>query len=89
MNIAIVTGASSGLGREYVQLLDEQSVDEIWLISRRQEKLEETAYALKTKSRILPLDLQDPASYTSFAAALRQEKTYMMPDMAVWAGLLL
>ena len=39
MNIAIVTGASSGLGREYVRLLDEQSVDEIWLISRHQEKL--------------------------------------------------
>lgn len=74
MNIAIVTGASSGLGREYVRLLDEQSVDEIWLISRHQEKLEETAHALKTKSRILPLDLQDPASYTSFAAALRQEQ---------------
>ena len=33
MTIAIITGASSGLGREYAKLLDEENVGEIWLIS--------------------------------------------------------
>ena len=38
MNIAIVTGASSGMGREFVrQLSGHVSVDEIWAIARREE----------------------------------------------------
>ena len=42
MNIAIVTGASSGMGREFVrQLSDWGRVDEIWAIARRADALEE------------------------------------------------
>ena len=41
MNIAIVTGASSGMGREFVlQLSEYVKVDEIWAIARRTEALE-------------------------------------------------
>ena len=40
MNIAIVTGASSGMGREFVlQLSDYVQVDEIWVIARRADAL--------------------------------------------------
>ena len=39
-NIAIVTGASSGLGKEFVKLLSaKKGLDEIWIISRNEEKL--------------------------------------------------
>lgn len=43
MNIAVVTGASSGLGREFVKQIAEkfQTVEEIWVIARRKDKLEE------------------------------------------------
>ena len=35
-NIAIVTGASSGMGREFVRQLSQYvAVDEIWAIARR------------------------------------------------------
>ena len=41
MNIAIVTGASSGMGREFVrQLGGYVSVDEIWAVARRASALE-------------------------------------------------
>ena len=41
MNIAIVTGASSGMGREFVRQLSQfVQVDEIWAIARRKEALE-------------------------------------------------
>ena len=41
MNIAIVTGASSGMGREFVrQLHGYIQLDEIWAIARRKEALE-------------------------------------------------
>lgn len=40
MNIAIITGASSGLGREYARLLAaDTQIDELWLIARRAERL--------------------------------------------------
>lgn len=44
MKIAVVTGASSGLGREYARLLAQgihEELDEIWIIARRAERLEQ------------------------------------------------
>ena len=70
MEIAIVTGASSGLGREYVKLLDDEGLDEIWLIARRRPQLENLAGTLKTKSRIYPLDLTENDSFRILQQAL-------------------
>lgn len=43
--IAVVTGASSGLGREFVRLIDQKlkTIDEIWVIARREDRLKELA----------------------------------------------
>ena len=41
MKIAVITGASSGMGREFVlQLSRREQFDEIWVIARRKERLE-------------------------------------------------
>ncbi len=37
--ISIVTGATGGLGREFVKLLLKEDVDEIWMVARNTEKL--------------------------------------------------
>lgn len=51
MNIAIITGASSGIGREFalqlVRIL--KKTDEIWLLARRKDALEEVAELLSTE----------------------------------------
>ena len=40
-NIAIVTGASSGIGREFVKLLLKRTeIDEIWIIARNADRLQ-------------------------------------------------
>ena len=49
MNIAIVTGASSGMGREFVlQLNNYISVDEIWVIARRETALNDLKTEVST-----------------------------------------
>jgi len=57
MDIAIITGASSGLGAEYARLLDLEGLDELWLVARRGERLRELAREFRTEARCLALDL--------------------------------
>ena len=59
MNIAIITGASSGMGREFAVQLDQRlgKTDEIWLLARRREPLEELAASLRTKTRVIAIYL--------------------------------
>ena len=42
MKIAVITGASAGIGREFVYSIDRRyQLDEIWVIARRADRLEE------------------------------------------------
>ncbi|MBO7184817.1 MAG: SDR family NAD(P)-dependent oxidoreductase [Oscillospiraceae bacterium] len=73
MKIAIVTGASSGMGRQFVlQLSRYVQVDEIWAIARREDALK----SLKTQVpvRAVALDLLDSSSFERFSALLAEEK---------------
>lgn len=77
MRIAIVTGASSGMGREFVlQLSQYVQVDEIWAIARREEALK--ALKAEVPVRPVPLDLCDSQSFARFAALLEAEKPEVM-----------
>lgn len=70
-SIAIVTGASSGVGREFArQLAAEKGLDEIWLVARRREVLREVADGLPIEARVIPLDLTKEASYEELARLL-------------------
>ena len=74
MNIAIVTGASSGMGREFVkQLGGFVHVDEIWAIARRQEALEALKEEVSIPVRPVMLDLCKEESYEALAALLATE----------------
>lgn len=58
MNIAIVTGASSGMGKEFALKLDLcQNLDEIWLVALDQSGLDETAAQMRTPTRTFAADL--------------------------------
>jgi len=59
-SVAIVTGASSGIGREFVIHLDKISAaDELWIISRNREALESLSSSIKTKTVIIEADISD------------------------------
>lgn len=74
MNIAIITGASSGIGKEFVlQIAKKYShLDELWIIARRAERLNDLASSLKSTVKILPLDL---TSDSDLAELTKQLKT--------------
>ena len=75
MNIAIVTGASSGMGREFVrQLSDWVRVDEIWAIARRADALEELKKETAVPVRPVSLDLLKEESFETLQAMLETEK---------------
>ena len=75
MKIAIVTGASSGMGREFVlQLGSYVQVDEIWVIARRSEALESLKSEVSTPIRPVCLDLTKAESFDTFAGLLDAEK---------------
>ena len=74
MNIAIVTGASSGMGREFVrQLTGYVPVDEIWAIARRAEALETLKAESPVPVRPISLDLCEDASFAVLEAMLASE----------------
>lgn len=76
MKIAIVTGASSGLGRELARQLPTlyPEVEAIWLIARRRDRLEALAAALELPAVCMDLDLCDPISFTALQKKLAAEQ---------------
>ena len=75
MNIAIVTGASSGMGREFVLQLNQYvQVDEIWVIARRLEALESLKQEVTVPVRPIGLDLGDAASFPTLETMLNDAK---------------
>ncbi len=74
MNIAIITGASSGLGYEYIKLLDKKDYDELWLIARREQRLKEIAQICKTKCRVIALDMAEENAVSKFSGILKEQK---------------
>lgn len=77
MKIAIVSGASSGMGREFAKQFDDKNLDEIWVIARREDRLKELQTNLLTPVRVFSFDLLKESSFEVFKLILKQE----MPDI--------
>ena len=72
--IAVITGASSGMGRRCAETCGELGpFDEVWVIARRKDKLEELKETVPYPLRVLALDLTDRRSFDVYAAALGEE----------------
>ena len=75
MNIAVVTGASSGMGKEFVlQLPQYVSVDEIWVIARREDALNALKAQCSLPVRPVVLDLCQDSAFETYQALLEAEK---------------
>ena len=75
MNIAVVTGASSGMGKEFVlQLPQYVTVDEIWVIARREDALNALKAQCSLPIRPVVLDLCQNSAFEAYQALLEAEK---------------
>lgn len=75
MVTAVITGASSGLGKEYINAVIERypSVDAFWLIARRKEALKEIAEEHPDKTiAAISLDLSKDESFELFEKLLKE-----------------
>ncbi len=80
MKIAVITGASSGMGREFVYAFDkEEQFDELWVIARREDRLTELGEKCRARVRPIALDLGKRESFAEYKKLLEEEK----PEIAV------
>lgn len=74
-NIAIITGASSGIGKRFAETVNTAGdFDEVWVIARGLERLEALKETVPFPTRAIALDLSDKASYATLEKLLAEEK---------------
>ena len=81
--IAVVTGASSGLGVQFALKIDtlRPEIDEIWLLARREDRLKELSQKLSKTTKVFAVDITDKSALKQYTEALSN------PDIKV--GLLI
>ena len=73
MKIAVISGASSGIGMEFVKKLhSNEEFEQIWIIARRKERLLDLELKYGEKIVPLALDLTNPDDLDSFKAELER-----------------
>lgn len=74
--IIVVTGASSGMGKEFlIQILEkEKDVDEIWAIARREERLIKLKKEVSEKIVPIKLDLSEESELLKYKEKVEEEK---------------
>ena len=73
--IAVITGASSGMGKEFVLTLDKyMKVDEIWAIARNEKALNELRNLTETDIKVISMDLTDQDSFKKYEEELESEQ---------------
>ncbi len=80
MRIAIITGASSGMGRRFAETCDRRGpFDEVWVIARRENRLEELKKTVPYPVRPIAVDLTDRTALLKIRELLETEK----PDVGL------
>ena len=76
MRIAVITGASSGIGREFAKQIPKlyKHLDEIWVAARRTERLKELEKCIPVPVRIFDGDMQRDYIFERIGRELDRQK---------------
>ena len=74
--VVIITGASSGMGREFAMQISKRlkNMDEVWLIARRKDRLEELRDEINMPCIIIDEDITSPEFADKYKKMISQEK---------------
>ncbi len=73
-HIGIITGATGGIGKEFVEALLQEQIDEIWAIARNQEKLQRLKKKYGEKVKIISMDLSNVEAFAILKEQLQEEE---------------
>ncbi len=80
-SIAVITGASSGMGEEFFKQLADHpcynDIEEFWIIARRRERLEALAAESKIPVRVITLDLGQKEGVKEYRRLLEKENPFV------------
>ena len=82
MKTAIITGASSGMGREFAKEIYRRyvNIEEVWIIARSEDKLDSLKAEMGIKGvYVLPLDLTKEEDMEKYKKSLEERK----PDVCI------
>lgn len=82
--VIVITGASSGMGREFALQIDKkEKVDEIWVIARNKDRLKELQKSISTKIVPISIDLTNREQIKKhYLVRLKKEK----PEVKILAN---
>jgi short-subunit dehydrogenase len=83
--VALVTGASSGIGASYATQLAAKGYDLV-LVARRRDRLEQLAKKISTRAEVLPADLTKPDALSAVEARAAQDDIELLVNNAGFAG---
>ena len=75
--IAILTGATGGLGREFLKQILNEEVDEVWAIARNKQKLLDLRNEYGEKVVPIPLDLSDRSAIEQIGTMLKEQNPFV------------
>lgn len=74
-NITIITGANSGIGKEFTRIVSEyKEIDEIWAIARDKDRLNQIKRSFGDKIRIFSMDLTERNNLSTLKEMLKSER---------------
>ena len=75
MGVAVITGASSGIGKEFARKLKSiLGVKEFWFIARREEEMKKLSEELRVRAKIISADLCTNEGIEKVRSALEAER---------------
>ena len=76
--IAILTGATGGLGREFLKQILKEEIDEVWVIARNEQKLSELRKEYGEKVIPMSIDLSELQGIEQIKNVLDEKKPQVM-----------
>ena len=74
MSVAVITGASSGMGARFARELARDGIDELWFIARREDKMRALGDELGVKYRVICADLSTKEGVDIYRSHLESER---------------